>query len=349
MWPYLLMFAVAAWGAVVPARLRRGQSRLMLSIAGVFLAVMVGLRSEVGGDWFAYLKLFDNTAALPMHDALQQFGDPGYYGLGWLLAWMGGSIYALNLLCAALLLSGTLALVKQERYPWLGLVAAVPYLLMVVGMGYTRQSAAIGLAMLGMVALARGRTRAFVAWVVAAALFHKTAVVLIPIAALVATRNRTWNMTWIAVLSVTAYWVFLADSSEALVANYVTSEYSNSARGAGIRVAMNVVPAVLLLILRKRLLPDPTERKLWLWLAWIAVASVAVLPLSATAVDRMGLYLIPLQLFVACRLPTITESVEARTLIVIGLVGYFFAVQLIWLIFAQTAFAWLPYRFMPLL
>ena len=71
-------------------------------------------------------------------------------------------------------------------------------------------------------------------------------------------------------------------------------------------------------------------------------------PHIATAIDRVALYLIPLQLFVFARLPRLARTVKGRTLLVLGVVGYYSAVQFVWLNFATHAQYWLPYQFMPL-
>ncbi len=62
----------------------------------------------------------------------------------------------------------------------------MPYLINIVAMGYTRQSVALGFAMIGLAALGEQRVRRFVLWVLVGALFHKSAVLLLPIAALAA-------------------------------------------------------------------------------------------------------------------------------------------------------------------
>ena len=80
--------------------------------------------------------------------------------------------------------------------PWLALAVAVPYLVIVVCMGYTRQGVALGLAMLGLVALGKKGIGWFVFWVMLAAMFHKTAVLLLPLAALAAAHNRFVAMAW---------------------------------------------------------------------------------------------------------------------------------------------------------
>jgi hypothetical protein len=39
---------------------------------------------------------------------------------------------------------------------------------------------------------------------------------------------------------------------------------------------------------------------------------------------------------------------HGRTLIVLGVIGYYAAIEFVWLNFAKTAFAWVPYHFMPI-
>lgn len=348
MWPYWLMLLVPAWGVLSPGRLPASQARAMWFLVGCLFAVLMGLRHEVGGDWVTYVEHFDWIQHQDFQTALTDRGDPGYYGLSWLLAQVGGDVHALNLACAALLAWGTVAFARQQPSPWLAMFAAVPYLIIVVGMGYTRQSAAIGCAMLGLIALGNGHSRKFVLWILLAATFHKTAVVLLPVAALSATKNKTWTYLWIGMMAAVGAWLFLYDTSDTLYKNYVVSEYRYASQGAGIRVVMDVVPAILFLKFRRRLVSGEQERRLWMWLSIVALICVPLLSMSPTAVDRMALYLIPIQLFVFGRLTTLAKTVRGRTQVVLCIVGYYTAVQFVWLNFAQTAFAWLPYQLYPL-
>jgi hypothetical protein len=348
MWPYWLMLLVPAWGVLVPGRLPKSQAKVMWFLVGCLFALLMGLRHEVGGDWYTYARHYEWLQYQPFDVVLTERGDPGYYGLGWMLAQLGADVHALNLACAILLAWGTVAFARRQPSMWLALFAAVPYLLIVVGMGYTRQSAAIGCSMLGLIALGDGRRRKFVLWILVAAAFHKTAVVLLPIAALSATRNRTWNYVWIGMVAAVGVWLFLYDTSDTLYRNYVESDYRFESQGAGIRVAMDVVPALLFLMYQRRLSRNEDERKLWWWLAMVTLVCVPLLLVSPTAVDRMALYLIPIQLFVFGRLPVLAKTVRGRTNIVLAAVAYYVVVQFVWLNYAQTAFAWLPYRIFPL-
>lgn len=342
---YWLMFLVPAWATLQPGRLKPSQSRLAWIAVAVCFALLMGLRHEVGGDWFNYIPLFEQNLRRTFGEVLAR-GDPGYYGLGWIVAHAGGSIYQVNLVCAAVMMWGTVVFCRAQPNPWLALVAAVPYMLVVVGMGYTRQGAALGFALIGLTALGKGRVREFVIWVVIGATFHKSAVLLLPIAALAATRNRFVTGALVALITALFYYLLLADSSEDLWQNYVEAEYQS--QGGLIRVLMNVVPATLLIVFRRRLAPDYQERKLWLWIAVLALLCLPLVGLASTAVDRVALYFIPLQLFVFSRVPRLAQSVRIRTPLVLGVVAYYAAVLFVWLNFAAHSQYWVPYHFMPL-
>lgn len=345
MWPYWLMFLFPAWAVLAPGRLKPAQAWVPWAFVFVVFALMMGLRHEVGGDWFNYLPHFRDTASRSFTEVLSR-SDPGYYGLNWLVAKAGGSIYHVNLVCAAVMMWGTVVFCRAQPNPWLALLAAVPYMLVVVGMGYTRQAVALGFALLALTALGNGRVRTFVIWIAIGATFHKSAVLLLPIAALAASRNRLLTAAIVGATTLLLYYLLLADASEALWQNYVEAEYQSS--GGMIRVLMNVVPAVLLILFRRRLVPDPQERKLWLWIAVFALVCLPLVGLASTAVDRVALYLIPIQLFVFSRIPRLANTTQTRTPLVLGAVVYYAAVLFVWLNFATHAFAWLPYRFMLL-
>ena len=345
MWPFWAMFLIAAWGVLVPRSLPAAQAKVMWWLVGLLFALMIGLRHEVGGDWFNYLPHFVRASQMTFAEAAAM-GDPGHYLLNRWVAGMGGSIYTVNLIYAAVLMCGTVVFCRRQPNPWLALLAAVPYMLIVVGMGYTRQSVALGLALMGLVALGEHRIRTFVILIAVGALFHKSAVLLLPIAMLAASRNRVLTSIMVMVCMGLLYYLLLMDSADDMWTNYVQADMQSS--GGPIRVLMNAVPAVLLLLYRKRLVPDPQQRKLWMWISLFALLCLPLVLVSSTAVDRVALYLIPLQLFVFARLPRLAQTPRSRTPLVLGIVGYYAAVQFVWLNFATHAQYWVPYQFMPL-
>jgi hypothetical protein len=345
--PYWLLFIPFAFGALVE---RVGTRRRILGPSGALLVLLltlvVGFRHQVGGDWGNYLRIFDMFEYIPVAEALAM-GDPAYSALNSLSAQLGFGVYGVNIICAAFFSLGLVLFCRQQPRPTLALVAAIPYLVIVVGMGYSRQAVALGCGMAGLVALMRGRKLSFAVWVVLGALFHKTAVVLLPIAALAASENKIWTSVWVVVLSAAAYVFTLQDSIDHLVGAYVDSGMQSE--GALLRVAMNAVPAMAFLALRKKFQLDPNSDRLWTWLSILSIATLLLLfamPGASTAIDRMALYLIPLQVYVISRLPDalFASRSSARTAVV-GAVAYSAAVQFVWLNFAAHAYAWVPYRF----
>ncbi len=98
----------------------------------------------------------------------------------------------------------------------------------------------------------------------------------------------------------------------------------------------------------KRLAPDPQERKLWTWIALAALLCLPIVSFATTAVDRVALYLIPIQIFVFSRIPRLAGgNIRVRTGLVLGVIGYYAAVLFVWLNFATHSQYWVPYQFKP--
>ena len=116
--------------------------------------------------------------------------------------------------------------------------------------------------------------------------------------------------------------------------NYIEAEYQSE--GAAVRLAMNAVPAAAFLLWRKRFVLTVQDRNLWTMLSLMALAALVVLALSpsSTAVDRVALYMIPLQLFVFSRLPDVLGRAESVRPWVIAIVAYYALVLFVWLFFA---------------
>jgi hypothetical protein len=344
---YWAMFALPVAALFTRVRVSPALGRFAWYAVGVAFLLLIGLRHQVGGDWYSYHALYLRVAPLGLREALIFGGsDPGYVALNWFAARLGAGIWFVNLVCGALVMAGVTAFCRRQPLPWLALAVAVPYLLVVVAMGYTRQSAALGCALLGLVALQDGRLRVFVAWVAFGALFHKSAVLLLPFAALAGTERRLWTACWVGVVTLMLAALVLLEHHETLWRRYVAAGMVSE--GGGIRVAMNALPAALLLAFRRRLTTPGYERNLWTWLALFALAMVPLLPVASTAVDRVALYFLPLQALVFARLPLLFSEPTERAITVLAIVAFYGGVLWIWLNYALNAPHWIPYQFGPL-
>lgn len=355
MWPYWLLFLIPAFWAVLELRPKQIMTLPtsddhwpdLWRVMYVFLVLMIGLRHEVGGDWLAYIEHIDTLISGTFEEKFRK-QDPAFALFNELAIQTGWGVYLVNLLSAIFFTWGLLVFCRAQPRPWLALAVAVPYLITVVAMGYTRQGVAIGIAMLGMVALDRGSTLKFILWIAFAAVFHKSALILLPLAILANTKRRIFTLFWVLASGVVLFLLLLQESLDFLIYGYIESQYQSS--GAGIRIAMNAVPAAIFLFFRKRFQLLPNERSFWSYMSWSALLFVVLLKVSpsSTAVDRVALYWIPLQLFVLARLPNALGRADGKNSVwVCAIVGYSAAVQFVWLMYADTAFAWLPYQFYP--
>lgn len=360
MWPYWLMFLVPAALALQEAARVHPQTGHVLLPQRVppawwgsllALTLLVGWRHEVGGDWFNYLRNFQDAAYNSQYAEFWN-DDPGYRLLEWLALQYGWGMHGVNLVAAGFFAHGLVVFCRHLPRPWLALAVAVPYLVIILGMGYSRQGMALGCLMAGLVGLGQGRVTTFVLWTVLGATFHKSAVLLLPMAALAASHGRLLTSLWVGVVLAAAYTLLLEDSVDALRSGYLEAEYQSE--GALVRLLMNALPAALLLWRYPRFektLPHARQR-LWYWLAWASMLLMALyfLSPSSTAVDRVGLYLLPLQLMVFAHLPETLgrQDGQGNQGWVVAALAYYAAVEFVWLNFATHAFAWLPYRFYPL-
>ena len=321
-----------------------GLSAVLFLPAFVAVALLLGLRYKVGADWNNYQFLFRNAGSRPLSAALR-IGDPGYQLVNWLAYHSGYRIWVVNLVCGAIFSWGLWRFSRTSPFPWLAAAVAVPYVIIVVAMGYSRQAVALGIVMAGLANYWRTSSIIKLALFVAvAALFHKTAVVAFPIVALSSDRNKFLNLLIATFASVLLYDLFLGDSMDDYVLHYIRRGYSS--QGAGIRIAMNLAAAAAFLAFGRQLDFSETEWRVWRNFSIAAVLLTLFLAVSpsSTAVDRLSIYVMPLQIAVLSRMPLAAGSNALGAVTVLLYMG---SVEYVWLNFAQFSRYWVPYQYFP--
>jgi hypothetical protein len=272
-------------------------------------------------------------------------GDPGYLFLNWWAQQLQFDIWAVNLACGLIFVWGLMRLARSQPNPWLAVLVAIPYLVIVVAMGYSRQGVAIGILMAGLGRLERGgSTLRFALYVAAAAFFHRTAVVALPLVIFASERNKALNIVAGVALCVLGYDFFLSGEFDRFVKDYIEAEYAS--QGAAIRVLMSLIPATIFLLNQRAFGFPERQRKIWFNFSLASFALVVllfVLP-SSTAVDRLALYILPLQVAILPRAAAAYFTRGAATMFVIL---YSAAVLFVWLNFSAHAEFWVPYQFFP--
>ena len=363
MLPYWLLFVIFALGAIstevvapvwpiqadprYPARPPAGFGReALLLMAAILTAAMIGFRYRVGADWDSYLIIYNDIRAFGATESLARW-EPGYAFINLLAAQLGVGIWFINLTCGLIFMYGVVQFARRQPNAWLAILVAVPYLIIGVGMGYTRQAVAIGCCMAGLAALSKGSFRKMVLWVLAGALFHRTAIIVLPLVTLSYTRNRFQTFLVLIIGGYIGY-KLLWGNLDKFQNLYIHRVYE--AQGSGVRLAMNLPPAILFLWLSNRFGLSEDERKIWRNFSLAALISFIVWlgTRNTVVVDRLALYLLPLQVIVFSRLPNLLSnsdrpSGEYKMLVVL----YCALVQFTWLTFANHARYWVPYALYP--
>lgn len=345
---WLLLLYPAIMALAYPARAEhsvRGAGQIF-ALAGfvLFYTLLAGLRWDVGGDWGNYEEIYYDISLDDLDNALS-VTDPLYGLVNWFSAQFDMGMYFVNGVCGFLLVFGVARIVGRFRDPWLAMLMAVPYLLIVVGLGYIRQGAAIGLLLMAIAAFDSGKLVRTAVYLMMAIGFHSTAIMVIPLFGYsLGTRYRLFAIV-VGLATIYAYFAIVVPALDKFNTGYIEQELEST--GALTRLLMSFIPSLLLLLRWRHFGGSPRLRPIWIS---VAIANVllflllAVSP-SSTAVDRAGLYFSIAQLAVFGEFRNLVPFAERMTgMVRIMLIGVVSLVQVVWLVYATNSIDWVPYK-----
>src|SRR5690606_3967373 len=200
-----------------------------------------------------------------------------------------------------------------------------------------------GLFFLAILSIERDKLAKYLFWVALAATLHKSAIVMAPLGVLASSNNRALTISMAAALLPIAYFVFLAEHLDELTYRYVTRSLDSG--GAAVRLLLGAIAGSCFLLFVRKYVPDPSVRRFWTLSAIGSLAVFVVLPIapSTTALDRVALYFIPLQLVTIPILPD-RLAFHSRAMASAVIIILFGAMLGTWLTTSSYAPRWVPYR-----
>jgi hypothetical protein len=323
---------------------QRAVETLWLVVFALLYVCVGGFRYEVGGDWVSYGWMYTQISFGSLRAALT-YTDPLFGLLNWISAQFGMGVYPVNAIVCAILVTGVIRLASIMRDRWLAILISVPYLLIVIGMGYLRQAAAIGFILLALYSLEKNRKLRSVVYLALAAGFHATSVVVLPLFVASISRRFLAYAIIILALSAFAYFAFLDPRLEFFEAHYLEAGYDST--GAFVRLLMGFLPALVLLLRWRHFELRGPSRPVWFLFALGAIALFAAyfISPSSTAVDRVGLYFSVVQIAVFGELLNLFNFKRREVIYVrVAAIAVAIAIQVVWLFFAVHASRWVPYH-----
>ena len=124
----------------------------------LIFSIIIGFRFRVGEDWGNYLVYYERLQNLNNIFSSKEFL---YSILNVVSSNLNFGIYGVNFISGFIFSTGLIIFCRSLRRQWLALTISIPYIVIVIAMGYTRQSVALGSLMIGYVALSQGQKLKF--------------------------------------------------------------------------------------------------------------------------------------------------------------------------------------------
>ena len=338
MWVYY-----AVYGALlILARFVRQGLGYWIALIG--LIIFTGYRYWVGCDYSGYLNNWQMMAGETLESA-RRMSDPAHWALIVLLREWGFPYTYLLVSASIIFFAGFHMLARRQPHPMAMLAMAFPILVVNMPMSAIRQAEAIGLLCLAFTAFVDRSVLRYVLYVVSATLFHGSAMVFLALAPFVRMQfNRRTIMLSLVILAPGVYLMVQSAAADTALARYVGTGID--AAGAAFRLIVLFLSGAAYLW---KLAPlwraeYPQDYKLVTIGAWMMVAALVLLPISSVIADRVGYYLIPIQLMIFARIPYLSRLRNRQFWIIAPWAG----LTLVFLVWTQLSGlfmqCYVPYR-----
>lgn len=339
MFLYLSIFILVILANLTP----RKNHVFFLGIFCLFLVFFVGLRYQIGGDWYNYLFRYRLTQFTKSYWQTFTIAEPGYSFLNYYIKGKNPMAY-INLICAIFLMFGIFIYCRKQPYPLFSLAIALPYMIFVNGMGYTRQATALGFILIALILFSEKKFIWYVVFVFFASMFHKTGLVFLALYPIKFINNRNVKKLIPLLVFGSVIFFFLISRLNSLFEAY--GEDSNFSSGGGVyRHIMNAIPSVVFLLNLKYFQKELP--KFFQIFFFLAVGSLFLFLVSfklSTFSDRLGQFFAIVQISIW---PIFINKFVKRDRVIVslGILFFYFSFMIYW--FMNSEFSkccWINYK-----
>ena len=340
---YYILFFIPAFYSILGISKNRHKSLIFCLTFSILCILVLGSRLKIGGDWINYLFIYNNINDYfnPLSINLLQsnylFDLINYISFNNSLGFS-----ATNFINQFIFITGLFFYAKRQNQPSMIYVVAIPYLIIVVSTGYTRQASALGILFFALPYLFNGKFIKFSIFIFFATLFHKTAFLLLFLIPMVQYKfinflnlNKINIKFLILILSaipiiIFVYYFLLKFQYNYIIRFYVGDEMHFTSTGAIFRVSLFFLSALLCIIFHNKISTGLYEKNYYLGLSVLTIIFSFFVFQFSSAVDRILIYFYPLQLFIFSKLHVLFSDNIHRIFYNIIIISIYLCLLLIW-------------------
>ena len=315
-----------------------------------FLVLFIGFRHEVGGDWTQYVHNYSNQTIYDFYN-FDIRSDYLYEYLSFLFYKFGLSYHFLNFFLSIIFVYSIYSFSRLQPSLAFAFIVCFPIIIIIMGMGFTRQGIAFAFITLSMVSFIKENRYNFLFFSLLAIFFHKSAIFILLIYPFI---NQKINYTEIFFILIVIFIlaIILRGDLYNLYNNYLGENLYNNAeessqlvaRGAPVRIGLNLLASTIFFIFYRELTYNENEKKLFLFLSF-SVFFIFILSFKFSVfADRVNYYFTPIQIIVFSRFPYLFYKERTRDFLIYSTALFYIVILFIWLNYAEYAHAWLPYQ-----
>lgn len=331
-------------------------NKYIVYIIFISLVFFIGLRNEVGTDWnLIYTNFLDFQSDYETSGELVGVtSEPLYTLISFLSNTFNSSIYGVNVICCLIFFAGLFRFVSTLKRPWLALVLAYPYYILVASINFNRQSAAIGIVLFAFIEILNNKKFNFLLFTLLASSIHLSALVTLP---LILCSDSMFSKRYLIkslfflfslplIISLSGYFALKYNS---LLGNFFESDIVFVSQGLWLRIGPLLASFAFILTFRKRFNISKYIQSVYI-ISGLLVSALAVIASAnesySTISDRLSAYFLPLLLYGITSIPDISDRFNLRANLATSLIClYSLALTFSWLAFSFYAKNyWIPYK-----
>lgn len=326
---------------------KTAENKLLFFFFIIIMVLFTGLRFEIGGDWSNYIQMYGYFDGLSLYESLS-ITDPGYGLFNYLSQILElKDTVLVNLLCSICFYLFFIFLFKRFENYWISLLVSFPYLILVVSMGYTRQSVAISFFIIALTFALEKKIIKFLIFSILAVIFHKSAIIILMFLPIFLFKEWFKNNFLFFCYTFSSFFfmsviVYLSSISGDNIYTDQSGEISSA--GAVFRVIVHFLALIFYLLYRPIIKRFLLERiRFFDYLSMLILFTLLLAIPFSTLADRFNLYLIIFDILIFSHLYSYLNVFNRH--VMLGSIVFFNTVMLfIWLNFGAWSGAWLPYQ-----